>query len=206
MTDLQSLCDAFDHGPGTLLDRVAALATRYPAELAKIRRRTYKALGKQSRLFPVALNGSTRRGFDQGYFMTPLRDGTFGYLQRRSDDCLQAAIASLLQMAPHQIPDLQMNRTMLRVQDIDEVFALSGEKMHHWTQENGVTLRYHARPLPSAKRWIGVVDVENSLHHCLLMAGPDFLFDPASPRTPPDPEHALYSPDDIDYSITIETS
>ncbi len=41
-----------------------------------------------------------------GYFKAPLRDSSFGYLQRRPDDCVQAAIASFLQAQPYTVPDL----------------------------------------------------------------------------------------------------
>jgi len=44
-----------------------------------------------------------------GYFQAPLRDGTTGYFQRRTDDCLQAAIASCCQIPPHLVPDLHLH-------------------------------------------------------------------------------------------------
>jgi hypothetical protein len=204
VTGLQRLADEFDHGEGTPLERVSAFTTRYPSELAKVRRQTYRAAGARAKLLPVAVNGSPRRGLDQVYFWTPLRHGTLGYLQRRSDDCLQVSLASLVQMPPHLVPDLNINQRLLAVQDLDKVFAESDEKMLRWTGEQGVRTVRHAKPLPSAHRWIGVIPAHFGLSHCLLMSGHDCIFDPANAAVPPDVERSQYDPADIDYSITIE--
>jgi len=74
--------------------------TRFPGEIAKFRGQ----LGMQ----PVPINGSPKQGRQAGYFQMRLRDGTTGYFQRGADDCLQASIASCIQVKPHLVPVLNI--------------------------------------------------------------------------------------------------
>jgi hypothetical protein len=104
--------------------------------------------------------------------MTELRDGTVGFLQRRIDDCLQAAIASCAQISPYLVPDLNMEQQTAAGKDPEEVVSASLAKLGRWMDENGVAIRFHASPPWSARRWIGVIrDPRPLSDHCLLMSG-----------------------------------
>jgi hypothetical protein len=74
--------------------------------------------------------------------------------------------------------------------------------MRQWADQHGVTIRYHAVPPKSERRWIGVVKADDAWSdHCLLMNGRDALFDPASMLPG---EKMLYQDAEPDYGITIE--
>jgi hypothetical protein len=84
---LERLAWEFDHGAGSTSHRAREFAKLFPSELAKVRRQVYRQVG----LLPVPVGGSAAKGLRGGYFMSRLGDGTLGYLQRRTDDCLQAS-------------------------------------------------------------------------------------------------------------------
>jgi hypothetical protein len=90
---LRRILSDFESGALNPFDQTRKFAREFPPELAKVRRQ----MGMQ----PVLVNGSRAQGLKAGYFKMRLRDGTVGYFQRRTDDCVQASIASLLQMPPH---------------------------------------------------------------------------------------------------------
>jgi hypothetical protein len=169
----------------------------FPGELAKVRR--------QVGMHPVTIDGSRQRGLRAGYFQMALRDGTLGYFQRKTDDCLRAAIASCVQIPPHLVPELRIDEQLMLNKEPEEIERTNTVKMGRWMEQNGVTIRL--RPiLPStAKRWIGVVKANAHTDHCLLMTGRDCLFDSAS-LVPPGPSEptSTYTHEDIDYGITIE--
>jgi hypothetical protein len=202
MGGLDRLTNEWEHGTGSMGERTREFCRLFPSELAKVRRQVYRPFG----LMPVPVNGSTAKGLKAGYFMTRLRDGTQGYLQRRTDDCLQAAIASCLQIPPHQVPDLQMERQLAAGMDPEEMERGIREKMGRWMDKHGVTVMYHASPPTSERRWIGVVREDDVYSdHCLLMNGRDCLFDAAylGPRLKDQPA-TEYDVTEIDYGITIE--
>jgi hypothetical protein len=61
---------------------------------------------------PVRVNGSRDAGLRAGYFQMRLRDGTVGDFYRRTDDCVQAAIATLLPVPPWLMPDLRVSEQL----------------------------------------------------------------------------------------------
>jgi hypothetical protein len=196
MRSFERLIHDFENGAGTQSERLLAFCKRYPSEVAKIRRQV---------LHPVPVNGSTNRGLKMGYFMTPLRDGTHGYFQRRTDDCLQAAVSSCSQIPPHRVPDLHIDQLLLAGKEPEEIMRIIGEKMTVFMGKHGVTIRVHPSP-PTSGRWIGVVPAGGVFFdHCLLMNGRDCLFDTAS-LLPPGKDQAVSErdPADIEYGITIE--
>jgi hypothetical protein len=159
-------------------------------------------------LYPVEVDGSPTRGIKLGYFKTPLIDGTVGYFQRRIDDCVQASIASLLQMPPYLVPDLQIQEQIAAGKDPEEIDRTIDEKFAQWKAEYGLRIFSHATPPRWAKRWIGIITTgEPYSDHTLLMAGSDCLFDPAH-FLPPDDDHPTaldnHTVADIDYGMTIE--
>jgi hypothetical protein len=204
---LDSLLDDYTYGPGSQDERAARFIEGLPAGKARLRRALYRK--RMTPLEPVPIEGDVGRGLQAGYFGHRLRDGTFGYLQRRLDDCLQAAVASLLEVPMHEVPDLNLHKQILSGGcDQKDVLRAANERMDRWIAQSGLTVNCHAAP-PISGRWIGVVlgsdsDVANG-DHCLLMSGRDCLFDPAE-YVPPsgDRPASLLGIEDVDYAITIE--
>jgi len=194
---IERLCDQWENGPGSAGERTREFCRLFPSELAKVRRQGYRQLG----LLPVPIGGSSHRGLKQGFYMTRLRDGTLGYLQRRTDDCLQAALASALQIPANLVPDLGMEAKMAGGMDPELMERGIRAKMDPFLHKHGVKVRYHATPPTSSRRWIGVVREEDVYSdHCLLMSGPDCLFDPANLL----PSAASsYDVSEVDYGITL---
>jgi hypothetical protein len=190
-------------------------AAEFPHELAKVRGqvavRNPRSQLRMGDLYPVEIDGSPSRGLKQGYFKTPLRDGTLGYLQRRTDDCVQAVIASLLQMPPYLVPDPHVEELRAVGREDEEIDRVVDQKFAEWTADYGLTLTFHATPPTWAKRWIGMITADNPddtySNHTLLMTGRDVLFDPAHLLPPADAGTVAlegYRLDGIDYGITIE--
>src|ERR1019366_10688277 len=94
-SNLERIAAELDHGSGSRNERVREFCQRFPVELANVRRQVYQSAGQQAGLHPVPINGSIRQGLNQGYYSTPLHDGTRGFLQRRTDDCDAASLATL---------------------------------------------------------------------------------------------------------------
>jgi hypothetical protein len=222
---LESLREDLDDGPGSWDERVERFTKAYPRALADVRRTLYRHAG----MFPVPIRAVTSwrylpadvaptranlvpvgraavKGLNAGYFATHLWDGTLGYFQRRQDDCLQAAIASLVQAPMHEVPDLQINKLIASGIDPGELEAKIGECMDRWLERCGLTVVFHTSKPTSARRWIGVVGSERLTHdHCLLMSGRECLFDPDQILARrPDEDPTELDPADIDYAITIE--
>jgi hypothetical protein len=201
MGGLERLAEDFDNGPGTIGERARRFGRAYPGELAKVRRQVYRPAG----LLPVPVNGSAQRGLKSGYFAARLRDGSLGYLQRRTDDCLQAALASCAQIPAPLVPDFHIEQQLAAGMDPDEVDGVNLEKLRRWMDKYGVTITVHPSSPTSAKRWIGIVTTDNAYSdHCLLMNGRDCLFDPAEGLPPKGQLVSQYDVADIDYGLTIE--
>lgn len=194
-------------------EKAERFCIQYPHELANVRRQIAgeqsrgRSVGTMGALIPVAVNGSRAQGANKGYFKTPLHDGTAGYFQRRSDDCLQAAIASLLQVPPYLVPDLQIDQQRMAGKEPEQINAAVWQKMGPWIEKNAVTIMLHTVVPTSERRWIGVVKgaMGSTTDHCLLMSGRDCLFDVAN-LVPPGKDEPVspYGHADIAYGITIE--
>lgn len=178
---------------------VEAFHRFYGPELAKLRR--------QAGLMPVTINGSRAKGLKAGYFRAALRDGSWGWLQRRTDDCLSAAVASLLQIPMHQVPDLHIDRRLAQTGDLERAELEVWGEMLAWAERRGLTIVFHSTPPVWAKRWIGIVPQDGAFSdHCLVMAGRDALFDPSQPLPPGrnEPVSLYADPADVAVGITIE--
>jgi hypothetical protein len=200
MSGLDRVVREFESGDLNPFEQTRKFAREFPPELAKVRR--------QAGMQPVAINGSRSGGLKAGYFQIRLRDGTIGYFQRRTDDCVQAVIASLLQMPPHLVPDLHLDELLAAGRDPEEIDRMIDEQFSRWTGQHGLTIVFHATSPTWAKRWIGMVTTGDPFSdHTMLMGGHDCLFDPAHLLAPRDPGSIAlenYTPADIDYGITIE--
>lgn len=211
---LQRLLDEVESGDLSPRETMQKFAKEFPRELAKVRGQVaIRRPGslRSGSLYPVEVDGSPTRGLKLGYFKTPLRDETVGYFQRRTDDCVQAVIASLLQMPPHLVPDLHVEELRSGGREDEEIDRVVDQAFKQWTDEHGLTLVFHAKPPTWAKRWIAMVPGDNPddqySNHTLLMGGHDCLFDPAHLLPPNDPGAVGlegYTLDSIDYGITIE--
>lgn len=90
--------------------------------------------------------------------MERLRDGTTGYsmFPDRMDDCLRAAVATVLQVEPRAIPDPQIARRLLAGDDPDVITRETWALLERWLSEQGLRLLVHDTPPIGADRWIGV--------------------------------------------------
>ena len=202
VSGLERLITEYESGDLNPYASLRRFMDRFPPELAKVRR--------QAGLQPVPINGSVLQGAAQGYFQMPLRDGTTGFFQRRTDDCIQAVFASLLQMPPYLVPDLRLDEQTAAGKEPEEIDRAIDEKFAEWGARYGVRIFSHATPPTWSKRWIGIIASPsgNPLNdHTLLMSGSDCLFDPAH-LLPPEEDQptalAGYTVADIDYGMTIE--
>lgn len=186
----------------------------FPKELAKVRSQAAIRTRGQLRiggLYPVEIDGSPTRGLKMGYFKTPLSDGTVGYLQRRTDDCVPAALASLLQMPPHLVPYPCVEQMRDQGRDDEEIDRSVDDDFARWTAEYGLTIKFHAALPTWSNRWVGMMASPNPddeySSHTLLMSGRDCLFDPSHLLPPAEPGTVgleNYSVDQIEYGITID--
>jgi len=203
LSPLHRLVDNMENGDGSEHDRLRQFNSDVPGTLVTLRRRHHRQMG----LLPVPINGSVPAGMRAGYYAMRLRDGSLGYVQRRADDCFQAAIASCLQIPMHQVPDVQINRQLDAGKEPEEINRQVDETMSRWLAGQGVQLTLHSGRLPTAGRWIGVVRgperEEFANDHCLVMQGRDCLLETSKPYGDLDlAVHFGY--EDVDYGITIE--
>ena len=165
MKGLERLLSDVESGALNPHEAMRKFSSEFPRELAKVRGQV--AIRTRSRplaggLYPVEVDGSPTRGLKMGYFKTPLRDGTDGYFQRRTDDCVQAVIASLLQMPPHLVPDPHVEELRSAGREDEELDRVVDEQFAAWTAEYGLTVVFHTKPPMWAKRWIGMVASDNT--------------------------------------------
>lgn len=158
-----------------------------------------------------------------GYYETKLRDGTLGYsmkivdydsplavlLQRPvgRDDCLQAAVATCLQVPTPRVPNLHLDEQLSAGKEPAEIDRLAWSTMVRWAARRGLTIMIHPRPPTSERRWIGVVPgpadgAAEFQDHCLVMSRNDLLFDPMS-LGPAGLASSFAQPRDIDYGIAF---
>lgn len=156
---------------------------------------------------PVEIGGSREEGAKLGYFQTALTDGTTGFYQRRADDCVQAALASCVQIPPHQVPDLRLDDRLAAGTDPEEIARSSWAKLERWADSNGLTVTVHPTPPTSARRWIGVIERSSGgdpfNDHCLVMEHSVCRFDPAAcPGA--GGERTIGQRVHVDWGLTIE--
>jgi hypothetical protein len=113
------------------------------------------------------------------FHSVPLPDGTRGFLVRRSDDCLAAAIATTIQ--DPDVPDLRIDARLhagMRPEEVDRVVRV---ELDAWLAGRGVRARIHDRVPVHSDRCIGVVPIEGWFQsHCLVLSrGGELLHDPA---------------------------
>jgi hypothetical protein len=203
LSPLHRLVDDLENGAGSENERLRRFNAEVHGVLVTLRRRHHREM----RLLPVRVDGSMARGLRAGYYAMRLRDGSLGYVQRRADDCFQAAIASCLQIPMHKVPDLQINRQLDAGSEPEELNRAVDETLRRWLVGQGLRLVIHPAHLPTRGRWIGVVRgperEEFANDHCLLMSGRDCLLETSKPFGALD-RVVRFGFEDVDYGITIE--
>lgn len=159
-------------------------------------------------------------GDEIGYCMDPWR----------TDDCLQAAIATVLQVPIQQVPCLELEEKSREPgADLDAISQEAWARITTWATKRLLRLTFHDRVPVARERWIGVCgapsrqtyhlepdrlgrpvpvpDTQEGLNdHCLVMCHDRLVFDPAcSVNPPPGFAVARYNPSMIDYGITFDT-
>lgn len=111
-----------------------------------------------------------------------LPDGTLGYFVRwpRKDDCQRAAIATVLQVPPEELPDPRIDERLAAGETAEEIDLSARRELHLWLAEHGLEMVVHQQLPLTHRRWIGVAEREGAfMSHCLVMDRDEVLFDPA---------------------------
>lgn len=190
--------------------RTDAFVNELPGELRKIRREYVETARNDpdaGKLEIVEVAGDVNRGLRLGYFRAELVDKSWGHLQRRSDDCFTAAVATCLEAQPYEVPDLHIEELLAAGRDPEEIDRVIARTLGAWLETNAVTLRVHPAGLPvSAKRWIGIVEPthEGANSHCILFEHREPIFDTAW-LLPPRKDEPLtwHSLDDVGTGIEV---
>jgi len=139
----------------------------------------HRQLCVQDDLRPVPVRGRRELGERLGYYERRLVDGSLGYFMRRADDCLQAAIATCLEVPPMIVPDLRVDQNRTAGMDPEEITQASVAAMCRWAEVIGVQIMVHPSPPTSAQRWIGVLPRSGLFNdHCLVLSGRTVVHDP----------------------------
>lgn len=117
---------------------------------------------------------------------TPVRlsDGTTGWRMQRFDDCLRAAIATVLQVAIDEVPDPHLNAKLRAGWQPSSVTQVTEITLTRWCEQRGLRMTRHDAPPWNRKRWIGVVPPPRRvtagpfMSHCLVMCRREILHDP----------------------------
>jgi hypothetical protein len=108
-----------------------------------------------------------------------LRDGTTGFYTRRSDDCLMAAIATVLQAA--DAPDLRIDARLGAGASPRELDREVRREVEQWLAGRGWRMVVHPRAPGDMERYIGVVPIGGWFQsHCLVLCRGELLHDPAA--------------------------
>lgn len=109
-----------------------------------------------------------------------LSDGSTGWHMKRTDDCQQAALATLLQVSLSEVPDARIDARLAAGESVEDVDRTAWQEMLQWLDGRGLKLIRHGRPPTHLPRWLGIVpNPEAFKGHTLVMAGSRVLFDPA---------------------------
>ena len=125
-------------------------------------------------------------GPESGIGATPVRlsDGTTGWRMQRFDDCLRAAIATVLQVAIDEVPDPHLNAKLRAGWQPSSVTQVTEITLTRWCEQRGLRMTRHDAPPWNRKRWIGVVPPPRRvtagpfMSHCLVMCRREILHDP----------------------------
>lgn len=111
-----------------------------------------------------------------------LADGSTGFFVRapRTDDCLPAALATVLQVPLDLVPDGRIDERLAAGEDPDEVEADIEAELHRWCANRGLRMIAHRRPPTHLRRWIGIIrnPSKRFADHCVVCDRGAIVFDP----------------------------
>jgi hypothetical protein len=115
-----------------------------------------------------------------------LDDGRTGFYQRRADDCMRAALATLMQVPIWEIPDPRLDERLAAGEDPDDIDRNAGAELEHFLAGYGLKLVKHSH-VPLEGDWIGVSRGDGPFgDHTVIMRDDKVAFDPAEGfPTPP---------------------
>jgi hypothetical protein len=119
-----------------------------------------------------------------------LPDGSVGYRSEggRPDDCFRAALATVLQVKPENIPDSRIDERLAEGYTPEHITETAWRDFHEWLGYAGIEMLVH-RELPEhLPRWLGIVHQPGDFQdHCLAMNAWELLWDPTdlTPEGPP---------------------
>lgn len=184
----------------------SVLMSWYPSSVGAFRRSNRNLLGIE----PATTDGlDAEHAMRAGFYKTRLRDGTDGYMMRRTDDCSTATVATLAGVHPSLVPDPEgMRNIVMWGRDPEQVLAELDDEYEVFAAKTGIRLRFHSSPPVWSKRWIAVVEKDEDQpleSHLMVMSGRDLLFDPAH-IAPNDGETALegWGMDDVSLGYTLD--
>lgn len=94
------------------------------------------------------------------YHGEPVRlpDGTLGYHRRRQDDCFNAALATVLEVSIHEIPDPQIEEAFGRGESVESIRRGSWDTLLEWLDRRGLEGFVHRPADPNAGQWAPALD------------------------------------------------
>jgi hypothetical protein len=122
------------------------------------------------------------RGLPENIEPKRLSDGTLGYFVRppRTDDCLAAAIATVLQVPISEVPDPRLDERLASGESADDINRSAWQQLQRWLTARGLRVTVLHKAPTTKRRWIGVVPNPGTFEdHCLVMVGSELLFDPS---------------------------
>lgn len=211
LAELYRLVDEYVPKPGASPSEVREMErqyyTHFPAAMATFRR-TVVGLAAGGGITGVPIGGSPARGAKAGYFMMRTFDGAPAYFMRRNDDCLQAAVATVLSIAPHKIPLPAINAMIYAGRDVEEVGNVFDAQFDQWADRQGIRIAVHPTAStvhpPTRGKWVAVAPNARTTH-CLICLGGQVIHDPLA-VLPSTPDELGDLADTIEFGFTIERS
>ena len=135
-----------------------------------------------------------------------LAGGDVGYIQRRADDCLRAAVATTLQVPIERVPDPRIDARLRAGKDAEDVRVSVVRMFEAWTARRGLRIVASREPGHFERRWIGIVLCEPPFtNHCLVMDGEELVFDVAAGLAcPPGLTLKVWGPERIKIAMDFE--
>jgi hypothetical protein len=144
-------------------------------------------------------------GVRNGYVYLELGGGECGWIQARQDDCLRMAVATLLQIPPYEVPDLEVDKQLERGHSPDLIAAAVVETYSVWAANRGLRMTVHDRLPVDRDRWLGVVIQPGYFqNHCLIMQRRKVRFEPVPPLAPRGLRLKRFQIGDVQYGVTFD--
>ena len=110
-----------------------------------------------------------------------LEDGRLAWSQRREDDCMAAAVATLLQVPIEQVPDSRYDEQIEAGVPHAIVVSQALADMASWATSRGLRMRFHHPPPVDRDAWLAVAPGDGpGDSHIAVCSGAELVFDPAA--------------------------